>query len=296
MKALDCLKEISRILASFGIESPYKEAEIILAECAEMERTRIYRDNPALPAWTIDKIREFLKRRGRREPLQYIIGHAEFCGMTINVGPGVLIPRPETELLVEEAVKTAGNQRSEVSGQMNILDLCTGSGCIALAIAKQLPESSVYGTDISERALKYAEENARLNDIRNVTFLQGSLFEPVQGMRFDLIVSNPPYIKNSALIYLQPEIKEWEPAEALAGGEDGMKFYRKILQASAGHLTGTGSIIMEAGFCGAEDIINAADASGFDIISMIKDYNGIDRTLKFRPAAVCRPVCLSSGK
>ena len=196
-------------------------------------------------------------RRTRREPLQYIIGHVEFHGLKIKVGQGVLIPRPETELLAEEVIKAV--QRSAFSVQrkskdselqtsnseLRILDLCTGSGCLALAIAKHFPDAEVYGTDISKDAIKYAKENAELNGIRNVTFLKGSLFEPLSQLlthnssllTFNVIVSNPPYIRSGDILNLQPEINKWEPRNALDGGEDGLSYYRTILSEAPKYLT-----------------------------------------------------------
>lgn len=293
MKAVDCLRELTTTLRSKGIEDAGKESEILFTGCTGIDRTSLYRDNPTLSKVQINEIKRLLERRQKREPIQYLIGHVDFYGMKIKVGPGVLIPRPETELVVEEAIKAGASYKLQVTrkkhselprhSSLNILDLCTGSGCIALAIARRLPEANVYGTDISEKALEYAKENSIINNIRNVIFLQGDLFGPVNGKRFDVVVSNPPYIRRSEITELQPEIREWEPLEALDGGRDGLHFYKGILQNSADYLTDNGSIVLEAGDGEAEDIIKIARDSGLKCLSVIKDYNDIERILHFSP-------------
>jgi len=292
-RACEGLREVSMALRGYGIEDSWKEAEIILTQCLGLERVVLYRDNPLLSPLHVEALRKILERRERREPIQYITGYVDFCGVTIKVGPGVLIPRPETELIVEEVVKTVKNRQSEVFTQRvkdpgqstaerrpKILDLCTGSGCLALAIAKELPRAEVIGTDISERALKYARQNALINGIGNVTFLKGSLFEPLRGMRFDIVVSNPPYIRMREMETLQPEIKNWEPMEALDGGEDGLKFYREILLGSGEHLEGEGFMVMEAGDGEAGDVAAIAKNLGFRNISVHKDYLAMERVLR----------------
>lgn len=291
--ALDCLKELSTTLRSYGIEDTDKESELILTDCLTIDRLLLYRDNPLLSEVQEKEISSILARRSQREPLQYITGHADFHGLNIKVGQGVLIPRPETELLVEEAIKTVNgvkvNTKSKTENSalrilhsaLSILDLCTGSGCIALAIAKNLPEATVYGTDISQEALAYAGENAAANYVQNITFLCGDLYGPVEGMKFDVIVSNPPYIKTGEINSLQPEIREWEPAAALDGGEDGLRYYRDILNLSAGYLNNYGCLLVETGAGQAQSVIEIAKASGLICEAVIKDYAGIERVLRF---------------
>jgi len=278
----------------------------------------------------LENIDSFLDRSSKREPLQYILGYVDFLGMKIKVGKGVLIPRPETELLAEVAIRTVRSQQSdqpllisnppsppfskgglggfekggskggnEDSGGISnlslvtrhsslfILDLCTGSGCLALALAKEFPDARVYGTDISEVAIEYAEKNAEINGIKNVTFLKGSLFEPLRELfaahhsliTFDLIVSNPPYIKRGDIKILQPEIKDWEPVEALDGGEDGLNYYRAIIPESRNYLKDSGCIILELGISQADEVRNVAEHAGFRDISFKKDYAGIERII-----------------
>lgn len=292
MSAVDKLKELSAALRGSGIEGADKESEMILSVCLDIDRGTLYRDNPALTGSQERELKSALKRRMRREPLQYIIGHVDFCGLRIAVGSGVLIPRPETELLVEEVIREVARCKIQVTSEngnsslvtrrssLRILDLCTGSGCIALALAKHLPQSVVVGTDISEKALEYAGENATTNSISNVAFMKGSLYEPVRGMKFDIIVSNPPYIKTPDMEKLQPEIREWEPREALDGGEDGLRFYGEILSGSRGYLKDDGFIVMELGAGELVEVATLAETLGFAPVSVGRDYSGIERILR----------------
>jgi len=323
MRTLDKMKEAANFLKKYGIADAAREAETIIVYCLETDRTALLRDNRVITKNVIEKIDEFLERRSKREPLQYILGYVDFLGMKIKVGKGVLIPRPETELLAEVAIRTIRNQLSnppslisnppsppfskggmgefEKEGSkggtnsslvtrhssLNILDLCTGSGCLALALAKEFHDARVYGTDISEVAIEYAEKNAEINGIKNVTFLRGSLFEPLGELftvhhslfTFDLIVSNPPYIKKGDIRTLQPEIKNWEPVEALDGGEDGLHYYRLIIPESRNYLKDGGCIILELGISQADEVSKVAEHAGFKDISFRKDYAGIERIL-----------------
>jgi len=284
--ALEKIKEVSAFLESKGIEDSLREAEIIVTHCLGIDKAALYRDNPVVPEKAIKEIESILQRRAQREPLQYIIGHVEFLGLKIKVGKGVLIPRPETELLAEEVIKTVPSLKSQVPSR--ILDLCTGSGCLALALAKNFPDAEVYGTDISKDAIRYACENAKLNDIKNITFLKGSLFEPLKQLisarplKFDVIVSNPPYIKSDEIACLQPEIYKWEPRNALDGGEDGLDYYRAILSAGRACLAFTGVMFLEIGEGQAEEVSEIALQKGFRNISVIKDYAGIERIIVAR--------------
>jgi release factor glutamine methyltransferase len=282
MRALDKLKEATEFLNRYGIEDAGREAEIIISHCLGTDRTVLYRDNPEIREEEIERIDELLKRRSKREPLQYILGYVDFYGLKIKVGKGVLIPRPETELLAEEAIKAV---KREALSVMRILDLCTGSGCLALALAREFLDAKVYGTDTSENAIRYAKENAELTCINNVTFLEGNLFDPIAELiachpspvTFDLIVSNPPYIKRDDIKNLQPEVKDWEPVEALAGGEDGLDYYRAIIPEARGYLKEGGYLILEIGAGQSREVRRIAEEAGFINISLIKDYAGIER-------------------
>ena len=284
MTALEKIKEITASLKRFGIDDAHKESEIILIHSLGIDKTALYRDDPVLSEKELRELKEIIKRRAKREPLQYILGYADFYGLKIKVGEGILIPRPETELLVEEVVKAAESieHRAESTG-WKMLDLCTGSGCLALAIAKHFPDAKVYGTDISAIAVRYAKENAALNGISNAVFMKGSLYEPlkqlISGMplKFDVIVSNPPYIKSNDIANLQPEIKNWEPRNALDGGDDGLRYYREILSEAPKYLDMDGFVFLEAGEGQAGDVSGIARSNHFRRVSVIKDYAGIER-------------------
>ena len=298
MKALEILRTTKELLERAGIEDAAREAEIIIAHCLSIDRSTLYIDNPQIPKDLTTKIDSLLKRRTKREPLQYILGYVEFYDLKIKVGRGVLIPRPETELLAEEAIKiiksnllspphpplTKGGQKGGgVSkggkGGFRFLDLCTGSGCLALTLAKEFPDVQVYGTDTSDIAIKYAKENAELNRIKNVIFKKGPLFEPVKDLSFNLITSNPPYIKRKELKSLQPEIKDWEPGDALDGGEDGLNYYRLIIPTVKIYLKEGGYLMLELGVTQADAVKRMAEDTGLKDITLIKDYAGIDRIL-----------------
>ncbi|MDO8283289.1 MAG: peptide chain release factor N(5)-glutamine methyltransferase [Thermodesulfovibrionia bacterium] len=279
MRAVNKIKDITDLLSSRGLESAGKEAELILKHGLGIDTVKIYRDDPVLMDKEDDLISEIAERRSMREPLQYILGSEEFLGLKISVGEGVLIPRPETELLAEEAIKRLHTLQNKVdTKQLAILDLCTGSGCIALAVAKEFKDADVCGVDISDKAIAYAKNNSVMNGINNVIFIKGDLFEPIkEGRYFDLIISNPPYIKTSDIEGLQPEIREWEPLSALDGGEDGLDFYKKIIPAARVFLNDSGILIFELGDGCADEVVHIMKESGYINIETIKDYSGIER-------------------
>ncbi len=295
MRLLDIIKPSSEYLEKSGVDDPLAEAETLIFYAAGIDRMTAYLNNPETEKGLLSRIRRLLRRRAKGEPLQYIIGRVDFLGLTINVGKGVLIPRPETELLAEETIREVKGRMANAKGrrenlkrqkkvsdsEFRILDLCTGSGCVALALAREFPSALVWGTDISKKAMRYAEENALINGIGNVTFFIGPLFGPIKKKSgFDLIVSNPPYVKRSDIKELQREIREWEPIEALDGGEDGLDFYRKIFSDAGNYLRERAKIILELGFGQAGEVIAVAKESGFKNIEIKKDYAGIDRILK----------------
>lgn len=313
MKAIDKLKELTKSLKTCGLEIHEKEAEILIRHGLKIDTVELYKDEHELSEWQIKTVENILNRRHMREPLQYILGYEEFLGLKILVGPGVLIPRPETELMAEHAIKTvkrealsvkrnSKNTKSQtLQSQLNssrithytsrsILDLCTGSGCIALAIAKEFPDSEVYGTDILETAIEYANKNAELNCIDNITFLKGNLFEPIKKLftshfsplTFDLIISNPPYIKTNDIRTLQPEIKDWEPLIAIDGGTDGLNFYKELIPNARDFLKDDGLLILELGYGQSSEVTEMLTSSGYTQIETIKDYSGIERIIKAR--------------
>jgi release factor glutamine methyltransferase len=215
--------------------------------------------------------RGMVARRAKREPLQYILGSQEFCGLQFVVTPAVLIPRHDTAVLVEQALEKAAAAKS-------VLDIGTGSGCIAVALAKNLPAASVTAVDISVEALAVAGLNAENNGV-SIEFAEGSIFEPVADRQFDLIVSNPPYIPTLDLAALQPEVGAFEPILALDGGADGLDFYRLISLNAANHLNPGGWLILEVGINQSEPVRELLASTGFLSLFTSKDSGGIDRVV-----------------
>lgn len=243
-------------LAEKGVENPRLEAEWMLCEALSLDRVGLYLnfDKP-LSEGELASYRGMVGRRGKREPLQYILGSQEFMGLDFVVTPAVLIPRHDTEVLVEEGVKRGADARS-------ILDIGTGSGCVAIALARALPESVIASVDISEEALAVARDNAERHGVM-VEFCRGSLLEPFQGRCFDMIVSNPPYIPAAELATLQQEVRGFEPMTALDGGRDGLDFYRRIVESAPRHLHPGGWLLFEVGAGQAPEVLGLLRAGGF---------------------------------
>jgi release factor glutamine methyltransferase len=257
------------------------EAELLFTELFNCDRLSLYLNRRSgVTKDKSDLISSVLKRRVSGEPIQYILGKTEFMGLKFKVAPCVFIPRPETEVLVETAIKMVHGSRSKVQ---SILDLGTGSGCIAISLAKFMRNVRVIATDISNEALEIAKQNALLNNAE-VNFLQSNLFAncELRTMNYELIVSNPPYIAATEIDSLQPEL-QYEPRVALDGGKDGLEFYRKIISLSPYYLKRDGLLIMEMGFCQKGAIKNIfQNSKKFEIIEIVKDYNNIERVVVAR--------------
>ena len=211
-----------------------------------------------------------MRKRAEHVPLQYIVGEAEFMGLKFKVNSNVLIPRQDTETLVEEALKV-------VKPGMNVLDMCTGSGCIIVSIVHNIPEVEGTATDISKQALLVAKENAKLNQV-SVTFERSDLFDNVTGT-YDVIVSNPPYIRTEEVLKLMPEVRDFEPMEALDGKEDGLYFYRKIMEKCPSYLKPEGHILFEIGYDQGEAVSGLLREAGFKNVAVIKDLAQNDRVV-----------------
>lgn len=289
-------------LVQYDVPDAKAEAEYLLAHALGCKRVELHVNHASgLSYHALQEFIDFVERRIKREPSQYIIGEQEFWGLPFKVTKDVLIPRPETEVLVEEAVNMAGG-RWEVGGRKDenhifphptshiphpiILDLCTGNGCIAISLAKEIPDSRVYAVDISERALNVARENAERHNVAGrMTFLQGDLFESLKGFglkeKFDLIVSNPPYISKKMMVDLEREVKDYEPVTALYGGDDGLDFYRRIISEGSAYLTAGGYLMLEMGYGQAEEIKKLIKQNkAFEHIDIKKDFARIDRVIK----------------
>lgn len=275
----ELLREGACFLEEQGIASPRREVELLLSTLLSCRRIDLYVEPERLVSSDQERLfREQLTRRARREPIQYITGQVEFCGLSLSVRPGVFIPRPETELIVEMA-------RTIQPPSQRILDLCTGSGALAIALAKQFPHSEVIATDIDETALEVASANAeRHGALSQIHFVQGDLFAPLRAKsdRFDLIVCNPPYIPERDRPTLQPEVRDYEPARALFAPEEGTEFYRRILGEAPSFLKQEGYLLFELGAGQAAWFqVFAAQETEFNV-TFLQDVAGIDRI------AVCR--------
>lgn len=218
-----------------------------------------------------------IQKRCSRIPLQYLTGVQEFMGFPFAVSTATLIPRQDTECLVEEAIKYIKQYEKEYASPIRVLDLCTGTGCIIISLAKLCSLSYAVGTDISEAALKIARKNA--SDLNAaVEFYCGSLFAALpQSISFDFIVSNPPYIRTEEISELMPEVREHEPVTALDGAEDGLKFYREIIQAAPKYLSKGGRLLFEIGSNQAEAVSALMEQRGFMELRVGKDYASLDR-------------------
>ncbi|MBW1613758.1 MAG: peptide chain release factor N(5)-glutamine methyltransferase [Deltaproteobacteria bacterium] len=243
------LNAATEFLRDNGIESPRLCAEVLLSHQLKKTRVELYLefDQPLNPL-EIAGYRSLIRRRLKREPLQYIIGHQEFWSLDFLVSPGVLIPRPETELLVEEALKLWKRNLFSDSRHPKILDLGTGSGVIAISLAKEIQNATLWASDISFKALALAKDNAYHHNLnRRITFRQGDLWQPFSNssVSFDLILSNPPYIPSEAFKALPPEVRCYEPQIALDGHENGMYFIKKIIEESEMYLKPGGWLLIE---------------------------------------------------
>ncbi len=259
-------------LSEKGIENARREAEWLLCAATGMERMGLYLnfDRP-LHDDELAVYRGMVARRARREPLQHILGTQEFDGLDFMVSPAALIPRHDTEVLVATACAQAPTART-------VLDIGTGSGCIAISLALRLPHAAITAVDLSPDALSIARRNAEQNNAQ-IEFLLGSFFQPVVGRRFDLIVSNPPYITHADLATLQPEVRDFEPRLALDGGPDGLDAYRVLAAEAPRHLEPNGWLLMEIGAGQDKDVAGLLADAGFDAIVTVPDSAGILRVV-----------------
>lgn len=275
---LEVIKLSTEYLQKKGVESPRANAEILLAEILECKRLELYLsfDKP-LAENEVQIYREAIRKRGLRIPLQYIVGNVEFYGLKLIVNEHVLIPRSETELLVEKIIN-----ESDKSANLKILDIGVGSGNISLSIAKNLPNSKVIGIDISEGALEVGKQNAKLNSLQDrVEFkLFNIMCDDLNSLsKFDLIVSNPPYVSENDYENLEPELKNHEPKIALTDNSNGISFYKHIIEASDQLLRKPGKMYFEFGMDQSKQVKIFFEQKKFSNIEVIKDYSGIDRII-----------------
>ena len=267
MKRKDLLDSVNKRLVENGIEES-AESEWIISLVLGIKRSELSTDKLVSPKF-VDIVNKIVDERITGRPLWYCIGDTDFYGYKIKVDENVLIPRPETELLVENALK-------DLDASKKVLDLCTGSSAIAIAVNKKCG-AEVTAVDVSEGALNLAKENAKINDA-SVEFILSDMFTELNGKKFDVIISNPPYIKSQDILTLQREVKDFEPMLALDGGVDGYDFYRIIADKAGEYLNDNGVLIVECGDGQAKDIANML--RGFKTVEIIKDYENIERIVK----------------
>lgn len=267
----ETVKRGEQVLSMAGIDDFKTDAWLLLEMVCKIDRGFYYMHmEDDLPEEQLSEYEITLRKRAEHIPLQYIIGETEFMGLKFKVNSSVLIPRQDTETLVEEALKI-------VQPGMRVLDLCTGSGCVIISILHNAGGVKGYAVDISKQALIVAKENAKLNDV-TVNFERSDLFDNVTG-KFDVIVANPPYIPTAEIAKLMPEVRDFEPTEALDGKEDGLYFYRKMVEQCGNYLNPGGRILFEIGHDQGDAVSGLLRDAGFHDVGIVKDLARHDRVV-----------------
>lgn len=267
----ETLKRGEQVLSMAGIDDFKTDAWLLLEMICKIDRGFYYMHmEDDLPEEQRSEYEITLRKRAEHIPLQYIIGETEFMGLKFKVNSSVLIPRQDTETLVEEALKI-------VQPGMRVLDLCTGSGCVIVSILHNARGVEGYAVDISKQALIVAKENAKQNDV-TVNFERSDLFDNVTG-KFDVIVANPPYIPTAEIAKLMPEVRDFEPTEALDGKEDGLYFYRKMVEKCGNYLNPGGRILFEIGHDQGDAVSGLLRDAGFYDVGIVKDLARHDRVV-----------------
>jgi release factor glutamine methyltransferase len=299
---LEAIRKSAEFLGKKDVESPRLQTELLLAHLLRLPRMKLYLNfDRVLSAAETDALRELVKRRGQREPLQHIVGSTAFCGLELAVNRHALIPRPETELLAELGWQFLIQRRGRagrdgdstppsgwVAGPPTALDFGTGTGCIAIALAAKCAEAEITAVDISPEALALAKENAAKNHVAaRIQFLQGDGLAALAAAKpaadfprgFDLIISNPPYIASDEIATLDPEVRDFDPRAALDGGPDGLGFYRRLAAEAAPHLKAGGKIMLEFGDGQAGAIKKFFEGENWIVEAVRDDYSQRARIL-----------------
>lgn len=276
-RVIDILKWGENYFLENGFENPRREIEFLTQEILNCKRVDLYlRFEEPLSKTQLNTLRDWIQRRKKREPAQYITGKAGFYNITLNVTPDVLIPRPESEVIVDSVLSVV-----QPESNISILDIGTGSGCLAIALAKELPKADVIGIDNSTKAIELAISNTDNLKIENVKFQVLDVLKENIEDRFDIIVSNPPYIPSSELDNLMDDVKNFEPHSALTDFNDGLTFYHKFVEISNMILKSNGWFFVEVGLgMHPHQVQNLFIEGNFKNIELIKDYNGDERVLK----------------
>ncbi|MFA4874657.1 MAG: peptide chain release factor N(5)-glutamine methyltransferase [bacterium] len=281
MTIIDALTDAQRRLAQSGIDTPRLDAEVLLSHVLGRSRADLYLSrSDSLSKDALSRFDDAVARRSARCPVAYITGTKEFWSIPIRVTPAVLIPRPETETVVEESLRHFVDR----SKPIRLLDICTGSGCVAAALASELPNAGIFVSDSSLAAIEMARENLAFAGSR-VTLLSGDLFEPVAQMKdgFDLITANPPYIAEEEYQSLQPEIRDNEPKAALIAGKSGLDFILRIIEDAPRFLLPGGWLVMEVGENQAPECkVQAIGQGSYDTVACAADLAGIERVVALR--------------
>jgi len=274
MTVLEGIQRSTEFLAKKGLESPRLDSELLLAHVLSLKRMQVYLNFERILTETeTTAYREFIRRRSMREPLQYIVGSMSFCGFTIIVNKKVLIPRSETELLAEAGWKYIRQLQQQPDGAALALDFGTGSGCIAIALTKNCLTLRMHAIDVSNDSLDEARTNAARHNVADrIEFYHSDGFAAVPPLKFDLIVSNPPYIATAEIPTLQPEVRDFDPHRALDGGADGLDFYRRLANEAQIFLKACGKMIFEFGDGQADLICKIFEEQKWVVESIMEDY------------------------
>lgn len=259
-----------------GFENPKQEIEWLLCDLLQLKRIDLYlKFEDIINKSKLKKLKSWIKRRIQREPLQYITGKVEFYGLKFISTPQALIPRPETERLVDITL----NSLKKIP-EPKILEIGTGSGCVSIAVSNKKPRANILSLDISKNALELAEINAKSNNCKNINFLEMDFLSEIPDDKFDILISNPPYIPQKEIENIMPEVKNYEPRIALTDFEEGLNFYFRIAKVGR-TLIPNGIIILEVGLGNhPQKVFSLFKEAGFDQLELIKDYNNNERILK----------------
>ena len=282
MTVLEVIQRSTEWLTRKGVESPRLQTELLLAHLLRLPRMQLYLNfERQLTGPEQQAFRELIQRRGAREPLQHIVGSTNFCGLEIAVSRAALVPRPETELLAERGWQFLNAVPAEPPKPPTALDFGTGTGCLALAVASHCATAEIHALDISADALALARQNAdRLGLAARVLFLHGDGWAALSpGSRFHLILSNPPYIPDEEIATLEPEVRDHDPREALAGGPDGLDYYRRLAAGAGPFLEPGGRIMLEFGDGQADSVRAIFQEQNWVVESVVEDYNRRPRIL-----------------
>lgn len=272
----ECYEQGRRTLQAAGIEETTLDARLLLEAVCGTDRNDllVHGEQPVAPE-AEEKYLNWIRQRAEHIPLQQLTGEQNFMGLTFTVNEHVLIPRQDTEILVEEVLK-------ELHDGMRILDMCTGSGCILLSLLHYSNDCEGLGVDLSAEALEVAERNVLKvltpEKAEHAHFLQSDLFEKVEG-KFEIIVSNPPYIASAEVEKLMPEVRNHEPRMALDGTEDGLHFYRRIIEEAGKHLVSSGMLFFEIGYDQGQAVSELMRTEGYREVQVVQDYAGLDRVV-----------------